>query len=179
MMLRLSSCSLSAVLILLAFSQTTPVAAFWNKGDAEKKEIPESAPVANDNNGVAADHVPVEYGVDVSFPMHYAKVSDNYAWLPHNMDPVHNDVPPEYKDKVVQPLGDRQAFYEEFIDGCKEKWGSKGARRCESNEADRIAMTLRQPQSMQVSDSCMCDHQVQRNSCIQPSSFSFARIIQM
>jgi hypothetical protein len=179
MMLRLSPCALSAVLLLLVSSHTTPVAAFWKKGDAEKKGNPESAPVGNDSNGVAADHVPVEYGVDVSFPMHYAKVSDNYAWLPHNMDPVHNDVPPEYKDKVVQPLGDRQAVYDEYIDGCKEKWGSSGARRCESNEADRITMTLRQPQSMQVSDSYMYDRQVQRNSSIQPDSFSFARIIQM
>jgi hypothetical protein len=171
MTLRLSSCALSAVMLLLATSQTTPVAALWNKGTAEKKGTPESAPVGNDSNGVAADHVPVEYGVDVSFPMQHAKVSDNYAWLPHNMDPVHTDVPSKYKDKVVQPLGDRQAIYDEFIGGCKETWGSKGARRCDSNEADRIAMTLRQPQSMQVSDSYMYDRHVHRYSCIQPATF--------
>lgn len=151
MMLRLSPFALSAILMLLVSSQT-PVEAFWSK-DTEKKETPESAPVGNDSNGVAADHVSVEYGVDVSFPMHYGKVSVNYAWLPHNMDPVHNDVPPEYKDMVVQPLGDRQSFYDSYMAGCKEKWGKRGEPRCQGNEDDRIAMTLRQPQSMQVSDS--------------------------
>jgi hypothetical protein len=151
MMLRLNPGALSAILMLLASSQT-PVGAFWSK-DPEKKETPESAPVGNDNNGVVVDHVPVEYGVDVSYPMHYRNVSVNYAWLPHNMDPVHNDVPPEYKDMVVQPLGDRQSFYDSYLAGCKEKWGAKGVARCQANEDDRIAMTLRQPQSMQVSDS--------------------------
>ena len=138
----------AAVLTLLAVSPT-PAEGFWKKDKSSGNS--ESASVGNDNNGIAADHVPVEYGVDVSFPIHYNAVSDNYAWLPHNLDPEHNEVPPEHKDKVVQPLGDRQLFYDDFLEGCKEKWGDKGRRRCQSNEDDRIAMSLRQPQSMQVS----------------------------
>lgn len=136
-----------AVLSLLA-SSPVPSGAFWKK---EEEKKPESAPVRNDNNGVFPDDVSVEYGVDVSFPMHYSKASTNYAWLPHNLDPEHNKVPEELKGEVVQPLGDRQKFYEDFLDGCKEHWGARGAEKCQMNEDDRIAMTLRQPQSMQVS----------------------------
>ena len=140
--------AVAAVLLLLGASPA-PVGAFWRTAEKETKE--ERAMVANESNGVAPNESPVEYGVDVSFPMHYSKVSDNYAWLPHNIDPVHNDVPARYKDMVVQPLGDKQKFYDDFLNGCKEKWGNSGAARCQQNEDDRIAMTLRQPQSMQVS----------------------------
>ena len=85
----------------------------------------------------------------VSFPMHHNFVSDNYAWLPHNLDPS-LPVPDEYKDKPIQHLGDRQSFYNEFLDGCVKFYGEKGGRRCISTERDRIEMSLRQPQSMQV-----------------------------
>lgn len=30
-----------------------------------------------------AQEATVEYGTDISFPMHYDAVSTNYAWLPH------------------------------------------------------------------------------------------------
>ena len=93
-----------------------------------------------------ADDVPVEYGVDVSIPMQYASVSTNYPWLEHNVDHS-KPVPKEYEDMVIQPLGDRQSFYKEFLQGCKDHFGKKGAR-CVQNELDRVAMTLRQPQSM-------------------------------
>ena len=96
---------------------------------------------------VAAKDKPVEYGADVSFPMQHAEPSTNYPWLAHNMDPS-VPVPQKYKDMVLQPLGDKQSFYNNYINGCKEKFGRKGAR-CEQNELDRIAMTFRQPQSMQ------------------------------
>jgi len=90
---------------------------------------------------------PVEYGVDVSFPMQYSEVSTNYPWLEHNMDP-NKPVPDKYKDMVLQPLGDKQSFYKDFLKGCTEAFGKKG-KRCIQTELDRIAMTLRQPQSMQ------------------------------
>jgi len=91
---------------------------------------------------------PVEYGVDVSFPMHYSETSTNYPWLEHNMDP-NKSVPEKYKDMVPQPLGDKQTFYKDFVDGCVEKFGKKKGKRCLQTELDRVAMTLRQPQSMQ------------------------------
>lgn len=96
---------------------------------------------------VVAEDEPVEYGVDVSFPMHYFDVSTNYPWLPHNVDPS-LPVPEEYRDMVPQPLGNKKDFYKDFIQGCIDKFGKKGAR-CTQNELDRVAMTLRQPQSMQ------------------------------
>lgn len=66
------------------------------------------------------------YGVDVSFPIH----SQNVAPIEEN------------------PLGNRAAAYEEFIKGCRKYYGRKSAR-CDQTEKDRIAMSLRQPQSMQ------------------------------
>lgn len=148
MMYNRHSLLLVGVLALLAVS-SSPVEAFWKKSE-ENAQQNERAMVANDSNGVPPTETPVDYGVDVSFPMHHSKVSDNYAWLPHNRDPLHNDVPASFKDMVVQPLGDKQKEYDEFLNGCKEKWGASGAQRCQQNEDDRIAMTLRQPQSMQV-----------------------------
>lgn len=91
-----------------------------------------------------------EYGVDVSFPMHHRRISDNFAWLPHNVDPKHNDVPSKYKDMEVSPLPGREEMYQDFIRTCEEAFGSKGSR-CRMTEQDRIDMSLRQPQSMQVS----------------------------
>lgn len=90
---------------------------------------------------------PVEYGVDVSFPMQYNGVSTNYPWLEHNVDHS-KPVPKEYEGMVPQPLGDKQTFYDEYLQGCVDSFGKKG-KRCIQNELDRIAMTLRQPQSMQ------------------------------
>lgn len=93
----------------------------------------------------------VQYGVDISFPMQHNFASTNYAWLPHNVDPS-IPTPEQYKGMPVQPLGDRQAAYDEFINGCIEKFGGKkkgGADRCRYSERDRIAMSLRQPRSMQ------------------------------
>ena len=94
----------------------------------------------------------IEYGVDVSYPMHHEKVSTNYEWLPHNLD--HSlPTPPEYKDMVVQPLGDRESIYRDLIDGCRHYYSQQGkGNRCDMNEAERVAMSLRQPQSMVVSE---------------------------
>ncbi len=127
----------------MAVSLLTAEAGFWSKSDGRK-----TSESAIDEDVVVQDDAPkVEYGVDVSFPMHYASVSTNYAWLPHNQDP-NIPTPREYNDMVVQPLGDRQQFYKDFIQGCRDHFGTK-AIRCTQNELDRVAMSLRQPQSMQ------------------------------
>lgn len=94
---------------------------------------------------IHAEEDEVSYGVDVSFPIHRETVSNNYAWLPHNMDPENNPTPRKYRGMPVQPLGDKQAFYDNFIKGCEKKY-SKGP--CRSTERDRVAMSLRQPQAM-------------------------------
>jgi prolyl 4-hydroxylase len=66
------------------------------------------------------------YGVDVSYPIHHARI----------------------KDTPLQILGDRQSWYDNFMKGCRDKYGSRGGS-CDITEADRIAMNLRQPSSMQ------------------------------
>jgi len=71
----------------------------------------------------------IDYGDDVSFPMQYSEVSSNYPWLEHNTDHS-KPVPEKYKDMVPQPLGDRQAFYKEFLQGCVEKFGKKRETLC-------------------------------------------------
>lgn len=68
------------------------------------------------------------YGVDVSFPVHYINVLN----------------------KEDNPLGDRQSFYDEFMDGCRKHYGGKkGTAACDVTEEDRAEMSLRQPASMQ------------------------------
>lgn len=69
------------------------------------------------------------YGVDVSFPVHYGNLLD--------------------KNDPNQPLGDRQALYDEYMKGCHDFYG-KRATSCDVTEEDRWDMSLRQPTSMQV-----------------------------
>jgi hypothetical protein len=128
-----------AVFVFAAATVSSVEAGFWSSEENVEDEAPRQLEQVDD---------PVEYGVDVSFPIQYATVSDNYAWLPHNLDPS-IPTPDRYKDMVVQTLGDRRGFYQEYIDGCREKFGKKGSR-CTQSEIDRMAMSLRQPQSMQV-----------------------------
>ncbi|CAB9518512.1 Ankyrin Repeat [Seminavis robusta] len=87
-----------------------------------------------------------DYGVDVSYPMHTHEVSKNYHWLPHNVDSS-LEIPPEHAGRTVQRFGDRQTEYERLIKGCADHYGPKGFL-CYENENDRIAMNMRQPQSM-------------------------------
>jgi prolyl 4-hydroxylase len=91
---------------------------------------------------------PVEYGVDVSAPMHNMKVSNNYPWLPHNADPQNNPTPPEYAGMPIQWLGNKQEQYDKMIKGCSVKY-PKPKGICAQVELDRVQMALRQPSSMQ------------------------------
>jgi prolyl 4-hydroxylase len=63
------------------------------------------------------------YGVDCSFPIH----STDF--------------------KCGDLLGDRKSVYEDYMQGCRDFYGHRG-NRCDSTEADRLDMSLRQPQSM-------------------------------
>lgn len=89
----------------------------------------------------------IDYGVDVSFPIHHGNVSTNYDFLPHNILPALYPTPHLYEDMPIQPLGNRQALYDDYMQGCVKKFGNK-AKKCWEFEKDRIAMSLRQPQSM-------------------------------
>ena len=79
-------------------------------------------------------------------PMHHAAVSTNYAEYPWNAGTA--KTPEEYLNMPVQPLGNRQAFYDEMIKGCVDHYGAKGSY-CLEYEKDRVDMNLRQPQSME------------------------------
>jgi prolyl 4-hydroxylase len=65
-----------------------------------------------------------EYGVDCSFPVH------SKEW--------------KCDEKL---LGNRKQLYENFMDGCRKKYGKQGFR-CDVTEEDRLQMSYRQPQSM-------------------------------
>lgn len=97
----------------------------------------------------AQEHNKLEYGADVSWPMQHFQVSTNYPWLPHNVDPS-LETPSEYRDMPLQPLGNRQKIYDDFLQSCADHFKEKGSR-CYESEIARIEMGLRQPQSMQVS----------------------------
>mmetsp|Transcript_15567 Transcript_15567/g.21269 ORF Transcript_15567/g.21269 Transcript_15567/m.21269 type:complete len:527 (-) Transcript_15567:272-1852(-) len=88
------------------------------------------------------------YGVDISFPIHREKVSTNYAWLPHNVDPENNPTPKEYEGMPIQPLGNKQAEYDKLIQGCVKHYGKRG-HSCIVTDQDRVSMSLRQPSAMQ------------------------------
>lgn len=68
-----------------------------------------------------------DYGLDCSFPI-------------HNMELSCGDL-----------LGDRKAFYDNFMDGCRQYYGAKGTR-CDLTERERLIMSKRQPQSMVCND---------------------------
>ncbi len=110
---------------------------------ATSSSEPENENLVASSGSVIDDHDPVEYGVDVSFPIHRAKVSTNYPWLPHNVDPENNPTPDEYKDMPIQYLGNVQERYEEFMDGCRKHYRTR-PRACDQTERDRVAMSLRQ-----------------------------------
>jgi prolyl 4-hydroxylase len=80
--------------------------------------------------------------------MHHKSVSTNFAWLPHNVDRSLK-TPSKYSGVPINPLGDRQSFYDEFVDACRKEYGFLKGFLCLSNEDDRINTALLQPQSMQ------------------------------
>ena len=89
----------------------------------------------------------IEYGTDVSFPMHSDHVTTNYDWLPHNTLPQLYTTPEGYVGMPIQPLGNRQEFYSEYLRGCIEHHDIHG-RHCLDTERYRTNMNKRQPQSM-------------------------------
>jgi hypothetical protein len=82
--------------------------------------------------GLSVQAQDATYGVDCSFPIHSKEF------------------------RCGNLLGDRKKVYDEYMEGCREFYGSKG-KRCSPNEEDRLEMSLRQPQSMVVSDTLMFD----------------------
>jgi HRD ubiquitin ligase complex, ER membrane component len=117
-----------------------------------KALVQEEDSPSSDTNALQSESTPtVSYGYDVSFPMlgKIPKASTNYAWLPHNADPENNPTPEEYQDMPIQPLGDRQAFYEEYIQGCRDYWKEDGeGHLCDEYEIERLDHNTDQIPSM-------------------------------
>ena len=57
---------------------------------------------------------------------------------------------------AVQPLGDRQAFYDEFLAGCKKAFGMVKGIRCTGTEADRIEMRYVRKSEFVESSKLLC-----------------------
>jgi prolyl 4-hydroxylase len=130
--------TLLTTLVILSLETPCTSAGFFSRETQEEVKEPEVLVPQS-------DETPVEYGVDVSFPIHHDHVTTNYPWLPHNVDPS-KPTPKQHEDEPLQVLGDRQQFYNDFLKGCTDKFGRNS--RCLSNERDRYAMSYRQPQSM-------------------------------
>lgn len=95
------------------------------------------------------EHATPIYAYDVSYPMFSKNVSTNYPWLRHNTDPDNHPTPKEYENVPIQPLGDRQTFYEKYMQGCRDFWGGKGKNgECDRYESQRIEHNIRQPPGM-------------------------------
>jgi prolyl 4-hydroxylase len=90
---------------------------------------------------------PPQYGADISIPVHHLRVSTNYPWLPHNVDPENNPTPEQYKDMPIQPLGDKQSFYDQFMQRWRESLIEEGAdpEYADNEEYERILGNLEQP----------------------------------
>ena len=146
-------------LLLAASTATTSALSLWGSGStAESDDEPSSYSADNNFHQAPSDPLPGQdvnsfgqptYGVDVSFPIHHEQISDNYAWLPHNVDPS-LPTPPEHAGKPIQYLGKKRDWYEDFLEGCDDYYGGGGEySACRITEQDRVAMSLRQPQAMQ------------------------------
>jgi len=79
-----------------------------------------------------------DYGVDVSWPMHYPWLSQ------HDNDPTTIPIPEESEDVKIEPL-DRKDIYSRYMEGCYDRYDQ---HTCEMHEKERVAQCLRQPQSM-------------------------------
>ena len=95
-------------------------------------------------NQATASEEPESYGVDVSFPI-FKRISTNYEWLPHNTDPSMNPTPKQFEGMPLQPLGNRQAMYNNHLLSCREYYRSE-KHKCDIYEYDRMLMNQRQPQ---------------------------------
>ncbi|KAL9184657.1 hypothetical protein ACHAXT_012627 [Thalassiosira profunda] len=97
-------------------------------------------------HAAASSEEATSYGVDVSFPI-FKRISTNYPWLPHNTD-QNAPTPQGLEGAPLQPLGNRQAVYNQHLMACRAYYREEG-RKCDVYEYDRMLMNQRQPRSMQ------------------------------
>ncbi|KAL7534776.1 hypothetical protein ACHAXR_006067, partial [Thalassiosira sp. AJA248-18] len=166
--LHTASTTLCCIALLATTTTTTPpFASALNFGFGSSKEVTTETDSSDPNSAPSNPHLHQQpsdpqtgqdvnsfgqptYGVDVSFPIHHSPISDNYAWLPHNVDPINNPTPPEHVGKPIQYLGERRDWYDSFLQGCDTHYDNgKGRSGCQITERDRVEMSLRQPAAMQ------------------------------
>ncbi len=78
---------------------------------------------------------PSSYGVDRSFPIHHPTLLEDEG---------------VGQGEAVEWLPNKQQFYKEYMDGCRQAYHPEGYR-CDTSEEERIDMNLHQPASMFVS----------------------------
>ena len=81
-------------------------------------------------------NAPSSYGVDRSFPIHHPTVLFEDEEVG--------------RGEAVKCLPNKQQFYTEYMEGCRQAYHPEGYR-CDISEEERIDMNLRQPASMFVS----------------------------
>ena len=110
--------------------------------------------VEQEEEGASSEDNQVEYGVDVSFPIHNVHISENHAVKQFfdSTDLLSND---QDDLKIVQPLGDRQIFYETFLQGCRDFHYTNG-KLCDNAEEERLTNNRDQPQTMMVCLYVLC-----------------------
>ena len=108
-------------LLLLSVLTTTPVQSSWQE-NPEQEDLEEE----------------MTYGMDISLPIQRSHVSFNYPGLDQPIDGM-----------PIQPLGNRQEFYNQHLNACRNHYKSKGkSLECDRFEYHRQIMNQRQPQSM-------------------------------
>lgn len=107
----------------------------------ERKDIDYSSLVCSTSATCSPSTSASSYGVDRSFPIHH---HDSFAEeAGGRVDAV---------GAVVEEEGwlqDKQQFYQEYMEGCRQAYRPEGYR-CDISEEERMEMNLRQPASMMV-----------------------------
>ena len=89
----------------------------------------------------------VEYGVDVSYPIHQSQVTT----VTTTSSTTSSTSSSTGSSSGESLLPNRQKFYDQQIQGCRNYYSTK-SHRCDDNEYSRIAMNIQQPRTMQVRD---------------------------
>mmetsp|Transcript_8455 Transcript_8455/g.18565 ORF Transcript_8455/g.18565 Transcript_8455/m.18565 type:complete len:520 (-) Transcript_8455:568-2127(-) len=120
---------------------------------------------------------PFKYGVDISYPMQSRRVSVNYNGM-HTGNPGIEAETKDFSDSFIdalprdvslqppQPLGNRQSFYEDYMQGCRDFYNKEG--RFSEEEEDVVENTLRDKSRGVACDSVEYDRVVM--SAAQPKS---------
>ena len=93
---------------------------------------------------IAGEEKTTEYGVDVSWPIHYP-----WSVIDTEDDRYNERYPNQENEPASDILSDRKKIYNNFMEGCR-KYFEKKPWVCDEDESDRILGNLEQPAIMMV-----------------------------